>query len=278
MDFSSDRNEPSHKISENLLNSDSESSSQSLSKEDVHENFCEEGLSICASFKESSNHIENSIFSLLSKIFQEEILRDSDFQFLTDTALSYIREILKKKFTFGSNFKNFELIKARRRNEEQFKFVVKKGFKRLFKNFKKMKRGFIKGDKLLDELEFYRFYFLETCNSDRTQFEGFLLPGSKIQKEFTNPQTKMDKTVSFVYLIRIFKSESFKRDFISYLLNDFVGEYVTIRNLKLMKLAIHFTGKKKVKTNKLPWTQSELFEAQKCFVNLIYSFGNWSST
>lgn len=261
-------------INELLHNSDSDNSSASLSIPENTDNFGEEGLSISSVFRNDSAKADSHIYIFLSKVFQDDQIRESDFGFLTDNSLSYIREILRKKFIFGANFENFELIKPRRRNEEQFKFVIKKGFKRLFKIFKKQHNGFIKGDKLLDEFEFYRFYFWETANYNRQMFEGFLLPGSKIQKEFASPNMKIDKTVSFAYLSRIFKSEAFKRDFISYLLNDFVDEYIQIRNQKLLKIAVYFVTKKKLKSNKLPWTKLELYEAQKSFVNLICSFGN----
>ena len=254
-----------------LFNSDLDSSSQASSKEDVNEKYGEGVLSICQSTNDTNCRMENTIYLTLCRIFQEEIPSDFEYQRLNNEALAFIHEILKKKFKFDSNFVNFELIKARRRHEEQFKFVIKKGFKRLFKNFKKMRNGFVKGDKIMDEMEFYSHYFGEMVGYDKVLMEGYFLPGSKIQKVFTSSQTKIDKTVSIAYLSRVFRSDLFRKDFVSYLLNYFVPEYIQTRNQKLLKISMNYTLRKRLKSNKLPWTKTELENAQKCFVNFIYS-------
>lgn len=250
--------------------SDSEGSSQHGSG-DAGPFFGQEGLSVCSATGEGGARESDSIYLFLLKIFENEPLTNLDFAFLSPDALAYLREVLRRKFVLGPNFEGLELIKGRRRNEEQFKFVVKKGMKRLFRNFKRSRKGFIKGDKLLDELEFYRHYFWDASGHDRAQFDAFFLPGSKIQKEFAAGAARLDKTVSFSYLARVFRSEPFKRDFVAYLLHDFGQEYVQTRAHKLLKVAANFEAGKRPKSNKLPWTRAEMVEAQKCFVNLIYS-------
>lgn len=254
------------------MDSDSDSSSASNSKGSDSPQKC--ALSVCSTSIDPNAKMTDSIYMFLLKIFENEEIKDHDCAFLSPTAISYLESVLHRKFIFGPNFSSLELIKARRRNEEQFKFVVKKGIKRLFKNFKKVHKGFIKGDKLLDELEFYKHYFWETAGFDRANFDGFFLPGSKIQKEFSAPMTKLDRTVSFNYLSRIFRSELFKKDFISYLLNGFAEEYVQTRAQRLLKVAVNFEAGRRPKGSKLPWTRWEMTEAQKSFVNLICSFGS----
>lgn len=254
--------------------SDSDSSSQSGSRDDLGGPTPMEGLSVCSSSGDSGAKMSDHIYLFLSKIFENETLQDQDFRYLSPEALGYLREVVRRKFLIGPDLSSIELIKPRRRNEEQFKFVVKKGMKKLFKTFKKCHKNFIKGDKILDELEFYRHYFWETAQADRVQFDAFFLPASKLQREFASPGLKADKTVTFAYISRVFRSESFRRDFVAYLLNGFAEEYVQHRAQKLMKVAVNFEAGKRPKSNKLPWTRWEMAEAQKSLVNIIYSMGN----
>lgn len=233
-----------------------------------------QALSVCSSSGEGGPKMNSQIFLFLRKIFENEPLQNIDFAFLSAPALEYLRDVLRRKFVLGPNFEGLELIKARRRNEERFKFVVKKGIKRLFKNFKKAHNGFIKGDKLQDELEFYRHYFWEAAGIDRGRFHAFLLPGSKIQKELTLGPGKVDKTVSFSYLARIFSADRFRSDFVFYLLNDFAQECLQTRDQKLLKIADNFEAGRRPRGNKLPWTRLEMVEAQKCFVDLVFSLEN----
>ena len=172
------------KLNSSDIHSDLDSSSQSISKEDTNDHFQEGVLSLCNEMGSPEGNLQTAIFLVLCKIFKEESLGDAEYRQLSQEAIGFIKELLKRKFFFDLNFMNFELIKCRRRNEEQFKFVVKKAFKRLFRNFKRANNGFIKGSKIYDELEFYQFYFKETAAVDHAQLEWYLLPGSKIQKEF----------------------------------------------------------------------------------------------
>jgi hypothetical protein len=222
---------------------------------------------------EDKSSTQNALYSIISTIFENRKVQEFQLRAVSSDAEFYLSEILKKKFLFDPGFQNFALKKARRRNEEQSKFVIKKGFKRLFKEFKKSRNGFVRGSKLLDELEFYRFYFTnQTTEAD--PLEGFFLPGSKIQKELCRPDSKASKTVSFAFLEKIFRSDAFKQDFIRYLLNFFVEEYVNKRTEQLWKMACNFTQLKKCKKGKLPWTNDELYESQRNFLNLIFSSFN----
>jgi hypothetical protein len=254
--------------------SDSDSSSQSGSRDNLADPTPMEGLSICSNSGDSGVKMSDHIYLFLSKIFENETLKDQDFRYLSPDALGYLKDVVRRKFVIGPDLSSIELIKPRRRNEEQFKFVIKKGMKKLFKSFKKSHKNFIKGDKILDELEFYKHYFWETSVAERIQFDAFFLPASKLQREFASPGLKADKTVTLAYISRLFRSELFRRDFVAYLLNGFVEEYVQHRAQKLMKVAVNFEAGKRPKSNKLPWTRWEMVEAQKSLVNVIYSMGN----
>lgn len=253
--------------------SDSDCSSLNGSKDDQPLHHPQGCLSICSNDEQLNGKMTNHIYLYLSKIFDHQPLTTNDICFLTPEAFTYLSGVLRRKFRSSPDLTAFELIKPRRRNEEQFKFVIKKGIRRLFKNFKKSRNGFIKGDKLLDELEFYRCYFSEVALAGGIQLESFFLPGSKIQKERSSPEVKLDKTVTFTYLTRVFRSEPFRRDFVSYLLSGFGEEYVQNRSQKLLKVAVNFEAGKRPKSNKLPWTRCEMVEAQTSFLNLIYSMG-----
>ena len=217
------------------------------------------------------SRLESAIYAVLSSVFENKRVNDLHVRCLNSDAQFYLTEVLKKKFVFEPGFQNLALKKARRRTEEQFKFVIKKGFKRLFKEFKKMRNGFVRGNKLLDEFEFYRFYFGGCVDEANESLETFFLPGSKIQKEMKRPEIKINKTISFAFLQTIFRSEAFKQDFIRYLLNGFVDEYISRRTEKLWKVASNFALQKKSKSNKLPWTNEELLESQRNLLNLILS-------
>jgi hypothetical protein len=264
----------------NLIKSDSSDSddsslSKNLSITDPKEIEVDlEHVFKSAMLADENGRIENALFSIISSIFENKKVHDFQIRALSSDAEFYLSEILKKKFLFNPGFQDFALKKARRRNEEQCKFVIKKGFKRLFKEFKKSKNGFVRGNKLLDELEFYRFYFGKQVNEVSDPLESFFLPGSKIQKELGHPESKLIKTVSFAFLQKIFSSDGFKQDFVRYLLNSFVDEYINKRTENLWKVAFNFPQNKKSKGNKLPWTNEELYESQRNLLNLILSSFN----
>ena len=50
---------------------------------------------------------------------------------------------------------------------------------------KKQNNHFIKGTKILDEEEFYRYYFGSDSQKTDTSLIKYYLPGSKIQKKMT---------------------------------------------------------------------------------------------
>lgn len=101
----------------------------------------------------------NRFYQILLSIFSNNKVERASLNELTEEDKSDLFEMLKKKFYVDEKGENYELKKYRRRNEEQIKFVLKKGFRRLFIDFKKNNNNFLKGNKLLDELEFYTHYF-----------------------------------------------------------------------------------------------------------------------
>jgi hypothetical protein len=209
---------------------------------------------------------ENEIYEAIIMVFETHRLSHNLKNSLDEFALTYMKEILKKKFFFEDNFQIFVLKKIKRRSEETFKFVIKKAFRHMFKSFKLNYNGIVTGIKLRCEFEFYRFYFGKHAERIGEPLEEFFLPGSKIQKQFHKSPRKPDKTVSFAYLQKIFKNDTFRKEFINYLSNYFVPEYIKMRDTKIKKLSSKFTRGCKPKGNKLPWTNEEIAEAQK---NLI---------
>ena len=142
------------------------------------------------------NKIQRSIFEAVSAIFDKQTLSAELNQSLSSDAQLYLKDALKKKFYFDNELQTFSLRKVRRRTEEHFKFVTKLGFKFMFKNFKRLHNNFIRGNKLLDQLEFYRFYFGKFASDKNERLEEFFLPSSKIQREMHKLARKADKTVS----------------------------------------------------------------------------------
>jgi hypothetical protein len=221
-----------------------------------------------------ASKIQRSILEAASAIFDKQILSTEISGKLDSDAQSYLKEALKKKFYYDSYFQTFSLRKVRRRTEEHFKLVTKLGFKFMFKNFKKLHNNFIRGNKLLDQLEFYKFYFGKHASDAGERLESFFLPSSKIQRQMHKLAAKADKTVSFAYLQKIFGSQSFRDEFVAFLTVNFVPEYLKLRQQKLAKLASNFAKGRKENGNKLPWTTEELFEAQKYFIGYIASSFN----
>lgn len=70
-----------------------------------------------------------------------------------------LKNLISKKY----EIQNWKLknLKVKQRNENKWKFVIKKGFKFLYKKFKAKNNHFITGTKLKDEEEFYKYYFLK---------------------------------------------------------------------------------------------------------------------
>ena len=160
------------------------------------------------------------------------------------------------------------------RNEDQCKFVIKKAMKHLFKQFKARNNFFIKGEKILDEYEFYNYYFKEEAERVKCFIDWFFLPGSKIQK---NSQiiSKLDKTVSYAYIIRLFMSKVFRKDFTDYLLDQFFEEYVELRNSKINTIIEKLqTNQFRIRSLKLPWTNEELFNSQSTILDILKEVNN----
>ena len=124
-------------------------------------------------------------------------------------------EFFDKKFNLTETL--FVLKSKKKRNEEYIKFVIKRGFKFLFKKFKQNNNHFIKGAKILDEEVFYEHYFQKDSELTGTPLKDYFLPGSKIQKKL-NPELKSGNLTNF-YLKKIFSVTEFRNAFIDYLEN-----------------------------------------------------------
>ena len=236
-----------------------------------------EAKSTVSTFRESKiqsskfqiEEVQKNLEEAFSVIFDKQFLPTEISEKLSSNAMLYLKDSLKKKFFFDGSFQTFALRKMRRRTEEHFKFVTKLGFKFMFKNFKKLHNNFIRGQKLLDQLEFYRFYFGKCASETDEPLEKFFLPGSKIQREMFKAAGKAEKTVSLIYLQKIFTSRIFKEEFIEFLTTNFVSEYIKLRAQKLDKLASNFALIRHRNGSKLPWTTKELCEAQEYLTKYI---------
>ena len=108
--------------------------------------------------------------------------------------------LLKNKFFLSSDLKGIKF-KSKIRRENKSKYIVKKGIKFLFKKFKQKNDYFIRGKKILNEEEFYLYYF-KCLESEKFPIESVYLPGSKIsQISMKNPTFK---TIKIDYLKMIF--------------------------------------------------------------------------
>ena len=135
--------------------------------------------------------------------------------------------------------------------------------------FKKLNKNFIKGNKFLDEIEFYKYYFLVISKNKKIEINQFYIPNSKIQKK--NKKIKnFIKTISYSYILLIFQSEIFFRDFFFFLNKGFFKNYVKERNLKISKICEKFFEKKKKASSvKLPWTNEELEDCKGCLEDFL---------
>ena len=77
---------------------------------------------------------------------------------MTSNQKDFFLGLLKNKFLLSDDLKGIKF-KSRIRKENKSKYIVKKGIKFLFKKFKEKNNCFIKGKKILDEEEFYFYYF-----------------------------------------------------------------------------------------------------------------------
>lgn len=209
------------------------------------------------------------IYNILHLLFEKQVFDPNVFLDLNKEVWLNLIELIKRKFIVNEQYIIAGLKKNKRRNEEQCKFVFKKAMKKLFKLYKAKNNYFIKGNKILDEVELYNYYFKSTADKLNEPIELFYLPGSKLQIQ-TSKYKEMDKTISYIYMKRVFSSEDFKQDFIKYLLESFVDEYKVIRAEKLERIREKILGGNfKVKSVKLPWTNEEILEAQTTLFNII---------
>jgi len=95
---------------------------------------------------------------ILSHIFEKSEIYPFPVSILESKTKEFLYELLKKRFYVNEKLEITGLRKNRR-NEENFKFVVKRAFKTLFRKFKKKMDFFICGQKSQDMFRFYQFYF-----------------------------------------------------------------------------------------------------------------------
>lgn len=212
---------------------------------------------------------KETLFKILKSIMLTDFFSYSLIEDISENTKLFLYKLLKKKFHLNSNLE-IKGIRKQRRNEEKFKYVVKRGFKYLFKKFKALNHFFILGTKKLDEIQFYKYYFEEISIKLNLPIDLFYLPGSKLQK-YSIKCLKFDKTVSTCYMEKIFLSKKFKEDFIKYVLNEFSLESYKIRDEKIMKILDKFKNDK-YKNLRLPWTNNEISFAQQTLINYITNY------
>jgi hypothetical protein len=168
-----------------------------------------------------------------------------------------------------------------KRSEENQKFVFKRCLKALKKklrknyNIKKKKRDF--------ERFFFDFYFKESSERHKIPIEKFFPPKDSKRKR---QLPKKMRSISLTYINNVTLSESFHRDFVNYLNEDFVKDHSKTIEEKLSALVIKWETEfinsamkpsvieaisLKIETcpkYKLPWTLKEI-EAAICFVQSL---------
>lgn len=242
-------------------------------------------------------HLGN-LFNILIKHFLNLSFDPEDFQLskieISLTALIIHRKLISLKgfYPFAQNYditldQLFELIEkskqvpSQKRPEENTKFIFKLTFKQLKDKYKKQNPA-----KASDDLSFYAFYFSGLTNSETfDEFKDPLL--SKGQKKKGEP-----KTLNKKYLRKLFKSESFKKDFLACINSySFILDYQKTIQKKIEKSLLLFEKKFKFtkdntslevhdlqnyilkeKSIKLPWTIVEINTATKYFGYLVNSF------
>ena len=214
------------------------------------------------------DNAQNELFMFLLRLFKNERIFENNRQNISKQTIELCREILHKKFTFDEEQMTIESLKNKR-NEEHFKFVVKRGFKYLFKNFKINNKGFIKGRKILDEEEFYFYYFFNHLDSLEDKIQTCFLPGSKIQKKFNKNVAKLDQNITIAYMERVFKSVKFRSDFRYFLDHVYIEDCLENQIKKLKNIVQNKTIGLKNNQNKLPWTKWEIEFAKGNFLKNV---------
>lgn len=213
----------------------------------------------------SSRVIEDNVDDVkevLNQIFNE-VTPDLGSHLLSIRQQNAIRQILKGKMELSENL-TVQKIRKPRRAEEEYKFIVKKALKFLFRQFKRRNSDFIRGQKVLDELELYNYYF-----KDVLDVEEALMPGCKLQK--ASMRSNLNKTVSGSYLEKILTSSQFRKDFREYLEKHFMREYESIRETKIENIA-KSVCEDNLKRVQLPWTISEVEQARMNLLNILDRF------
>lgn len=145
---------------------------------------------------------------------------------------------------------------AKKRNEEYIKFVIKRGFRSLFKKFKQNNNQYISGNKIEDQEQFYAYYFKTESEEKKILLDEYYLPGSQIYK--IKKKTNKNRSLTHSYLTRIFQEEKFRADFLEFVEEGFLATHEKKRQKKLIKLCEKFQKQKSFHNLKLPWTNGEL--------------------
>lgn len=204
------------------------------------------------------------VTAILIKLFRGEPISQQELEAAESDLWRRTLAALRKKYSLDLFEGKCNPIKPRR-NEELFKFVLKKGFKRLFKNFKISSHGFVKGRKILDEEEFYKYYFFDQLNGNLEEMQACFLPGSKIQKAQAKGDKKLDQNVTIAYLYKLFTHQTFRSDFELFLTKDFVKDYLDSQKKKLKDIAEQINKSPATSSIKFPWTKSGIEIAKSAF-------------
>lgn len=206
---------------------------------------------------------QERLAAVLLQLFRGQTVTPEAVRCLPSELLRKTAGLLRTKFALDEERWRLEPSKPKR-NEEMFKFVLKKGFRHLFRTFKQS-RGFVKGRKLLDEKEFYRHYFLGGSGDSLLAVQGCFLPGSKIQKSFAQGPARLDQNVTLAYLQKVLSFPQFRADFGVFLDKHFLKGFQDALRRKLAEVAAALVAGRSLKTVKLPWTQGEAEAARANF-------------
>lgn len=237
---------------------------------------------------------------LLKKVFSGRLSFYEDY-ILSCEEMMILSTIMTKKFDIKLPVYNIykvrqlfdeDLYRTKKRPEECYKFVFKHAFKNL-------KRAYC--DTQLDQqlsslrptkmIDFYEFYFGEMSKSLNVPLPHFYLPLTPDSYCNRNDKT-VAKTINMAYANLISQSETFMRDFKTYLRDKLIGDYCHLITLKIDHMVnkwteISIAGNQSdktlfficdyIKTNKkckLPWTVKEVNFAIKTVQRMIERSNN----
>lgn len=95
------------------------------------------------------NNSIKPLLNYLTKLFSEEGNDQESFLQIEESLRTQLRSFLSRSFSFEGE--QVQPKKTKKRNEEYIKFVIKRGFKSLFKKFKEGNNHYISGCKIEDQ-------------------------------------------------------------------------------------------------------------------------------